>query len=102
MYKYKVFEDNGGGLHLFVLGKNGVPIYVHTCYECVHGQLRQDLSALAAGDDPMTWDGNELDEVPELYDELCEDWSTDLVADQDGVYLEGAGYNAIHELDNNK
>lgn len=99
-YNYKVFEDNGGGLHLFVLGEGGAPIYAHTGYEQVHGQLRQDLDALAAGDDPMTWCGNELHEVPHLYDALCNDWCTDLVADQDGVYLDHAGFNACYELGN--
>lgn len=60
--KYRVYENNGGGLVLFVYGIDGEVIFAHSGYEYCPGQLRTDLMALDEGADPGTWEGNQ----PEL------------------------------------
>ena len=95
--KYSVYEDNAGGLALIVYSENGAPEYIHTGYEYSHGALRQDLQALAGGDDPAKdWDGNELHELPAEAAEEIE--AGQLVADERGVYVANAGINAQVEL----
>lgn len=61
-YDYKVVEDNGGGLTLFVWDETGKLIYSHCGYEYgnISENLRQDIKALQDGDDPLMWDGNEV------------------------------------------
>lgn len=60
-YSYKVTEDNGGGLALFVF-KGGRVIYAHYGYEYNPGQLSADLDALDAGGSPEDgWEGCEND-----------------------------------------
>ena len=85
---YRVIEDNGGGLALVVMDKNGMVFYHHTGYEHHEGSLRADIEALENGDDPAEWDGNELEtpvEFGDLYDyELFRGWD---------------GYNVIIEDD---
>ena len=52
-----VFEDNGGGLSLYVL--NGeVCIYAHMGYEYALGQLLTDLRALNRDGGIDGWEGN--------------------------------------------
>jgi len=59
-YNYKVVEDNGGGMTLFVFwGRK--PIYCHTGYEFIRHQLSNDLDALDAGTNLAEWEGGEDD-----------------------------------------
>jgi hypothetical protein len=58
---YRVIEDNGGGLHLFVFDDQDRVIFAHSGYEYNPGQLSQDLDALDTGDDTSDWDGNSDD-----------------------------------------
>lgn len=59
--KYKVIEDNGGGLHLYVFSR-GRCVWSHSGYEYTPGNLSVDLDALDAGDDPRRdWEGDEDD-----------------------------------------
>jgi hypothetical protein len=64
---YKVIEDNGGGLSLFVFRGDAV-IYAGSGYEYRPGALQGDLAALEAGDDTRTWEGNADDPQAALDD----------------------------------
>ncbi len=66
--KYKVIEDNGGGLHLYVFsGRNCV--WAHTEYEYSPGSLTADMSSLEAGHVAMRgWDGG-VDDPQKTYDD---------------------------------
>ena len=56
MNAYKVVEDNGGGLSLFVFAGQNV-VYSHSGYEHNPGHLSEDLKALDGGSDVSEWDG---------------------------------------------
>lgn len=65
--KYKVIEDNGGGLHLYVFSR-GRCIWAHDAYEHSPGNLIADLDALETGDDPRRdWEGG-VDDPQAIYD----------------------------------
>lgn len=96
MKEYKVYENNAGGLLLVTFDETGKVDYFHTGYEYNHGQLKEDLEALKKGADPKNdWDGNEINELGEDFEQQ-DDWN--LVADNEGVYLDHAGYAAVTEL----
>jgi hypothetical protein len=67
-YIYKVVEDNGGGLHLYVFWGSKV-IYAATDYEYAPGRLTQDLRALDEGTDISRWDSN-VDDPQAAYDSI--------------------------------
>lgn len=54
-----VIADNGGGVTLQITNADG-DIYQHS-YSCME-QCATDIKAALTGDDPIQWDGNELDE----------------------------------------
>lgn len=103
MRRYKVIEDNGGGLHLAVFAESGEVEYLHTGYEYVNGQLINDLKALKEGDNPAEdWEGNE--ENPQaVYDNITSfenGWN--IVADNDGIYPDKMGRAACLEFGINR
>jgi hypothetical protein len=67
-YAYKVVEDNGGGLSLYVFW-GGKVVYSHSGYEYNHGQLTYDLDTLDAGTNVKGWDGCEAN-PQESYDNI--------------------------------
>lgn len=100
MKKHEVYESNAGNLTLIAYNKRGQADYIHTGYEFVPGQLKQDLQALADGADPVVdWDGNEIEDL--TAEQIAEaengEWGV-LVADNDGIYLDHAGSAAYNEL----
>lgn len=107
MKKFEVIEDNGGGLTLVVFDAEGKVDYIHSGYEYVQGQLKNDLEALRNGDNPVEdWDGNcggsewEYGTNPQaLYDDItsCE-YGWKIVADNEGVYHEKMGCAAHEEF----
>jgi len=100
-YNYKVFEDNGGGLYLFVFGDDNKVIYVHAGYEYSEGQLAEDITALKYGSDPKDWDGNEEDPQAcwdSLDDESYRNGGWKIVADNDGIYPGVMGRAAQREF----
>lgn len=100
MKKYEVRESNAGNLILIAYNEAGHADYIHTGYEWVRGQLKQDLQALANGDDPATdWDGNEIGDytAEQIAEAENGEWG-ELVADNDGIHLARAGYAARIEL----
>lgn len=97
---YKVFEDNGGGLHLVVYNQKEKPIYYHSGYEYVKGQLTEDLKALKDGDNPVTdWEGNEIESLwtYEQEREWLQNGGLALIDDNGEIFLDrmgGAGAEA--------
>lgn len=64
-------------------------MYQHS-YPEFGAQLTEDIRALADTDPVLDWEGNEVDEIPELYNELvsfCEqrNGSVDDITDQLGL-----------------
>ena len=101
MKKYEVYESNAGNLTLIAYNENCHADYIHTGYEQVRGQLKQDLQALADGDDPASdWGGNEIGDytAEQIVEAENGEWG-ELVADNEGIYLDHAGSAAYNELD---
>ena len=109
MKKWKVIEDNGGGLTLVVFTENGETIeYIHTGYEYNPGQLTEDLENMKNGDDPANdWEGNKLDSTEGMENpEKFESWfpwdqkgpGWEVVADNDRIYPEDMGAAAKEEF----
>lgn len=75
----QIIRDNGDGIHLAVL-EDGKPVYVHR-FDNIDGygencrdQLGQCIVELVTeGFDADEWEGNDLDDFPTIYDELCDD-----------------------------
>lgn len=89
-YKYKVVEDNGGGLSLFVFwGRK--PIYCHSGYEFNRNQLSDDLDTLDAGTDITEWEGGEEDPADEWENLLTYRYGWNIVASG------GAGKRKLHK-----
>ena len=61
---FRVTENNGSGIALAIKEDNQF-IYIHSGYECIEGQLVEDIKALFDGQHPSEWDGNELSEFEE-------------------------------------
>lgn len=87
MKTYEVYENNAGGISLFVYDDSNENVeYLHTGYEYSHGQLSEDIKCLENGDDPvMQWDGNEVSQYKQS-DLLSGSNFGILIADNDGVY----------------
>lgn len=105
--KYEVYEDNGGGITMFVFDADGNPIWGHAGYEYYSERLLRDIEALKKDDDVSGWDGNgswsgySFDTWAELgttLDEYYKSTSSDrciqLVADLDGIYPDKMGQAA--------
>lgn len=101
---YEVYEDNGGGISMFVLD-GGNPIWGRSGYEFLPENLSQDIGALADADpeDVPNWDGNGVfsgqafvawEDTPAgglraAYLEISQ--AAELVADGSGVYPDRMG-----------
>ena len=101
---YEVYEDNGGGISMFVLSGEG-PIWGHSGYEFAPKNLREDIAALAGADieDVQIWDGDGIfsgqafdawEDTPAgglraAYLEISQ--AAELVADGSGVYPDRMG-----------
>lgn len=98
-FSFEVFESNGGNLTLLVYDAEGEVVYLRTGYEHAQGCLLQDLAALDAGEDPTTWDGNELEDYPD--GQALGPWG-ELIADSFGEYPDKMGAAGLRELVKNK
>ena len=87
-HTYKVLEDNGGGLHLFVFRGKRV-IYSHSGYEMTHGQLTSDMAELDSGTDITAWDG--CDDDPQG------NWDN-LISYAHGWYIIASGGRGTHKI----
>jgi len=111
---YEVIEDNGGGLHLFVFGEDGIVEYAASGieYNPEPGCLYRDIKAIKDGADPVSegWDTGSLDgseiSPQEYYEEFDVEsgrnggWA--VVADNDGIYYGKMGYAASRALESNE
>lgn len=104
---FEVYEDNAGGLTLFVLNENGTPVWGHSGYEYTPDDLPEiirDVQGLDSLDELEFWDGNGMydgsqftawDEIEggiqAAYDSLEGDEWTEIVADQNGQYPDKMG-----------
>ena len=89
--KFEIIEDNGGGLTLVIFDDSNEVSYLHTGYEYISGQLTNDLTELANGSDPSTWDGCE-DDPQEIYDNITSfEYGWEIIADNNGIYPEVMG-----------
>lgn len=97
--RYEVIEDNGGGLHLVVFAESGEVEYLHTGYEYVNGQLKNDIKLLESGDNPAKdWEENE-ENPQEVYDNITSfEYGWKIVADNDGIYPDKMGSAACLEF----
>ena len=99
MKKFEVIEDNSGGLIIVTFNQEGNVDYLHSGYEYVPGQLRQDLEALAAGADPVKdWDGNAEDPQGEYENIISYECGWEVVADNDSIYSDKMGLAACKEF----
>lgn len=115
-FRFEVYEDNAGGLTMFVIDETGAPVWGHGGYEYMPENLRADMEAvedLEAMDDLETWDGNGVyygsgnfdawedttaGSIQDAYNQIANDEWTDLVADSNGMYLDFAGDSALRAL----
>ena len=89
--KFNVIEDNGGGITLVIFDDSNEVSYLHTGYEYISGQLTDDLTELANGSDPSTWDGCE-ENPQEIYDNITSfEYGWEIIADNNGIYPEDMG-----------
>ncbi len=75
--KFRVTENDGGGITL-AIKEDDQFIYIYSVYECIEGQLIEDIKALFEGQDPSEWDSNKLSEFEE-YLEGGEGYIPDIV-----------------------
>ncbi|MGB4952277.1 MAG: hypothetical protein WBO55_16770 [Rhizobiaceae bacterium] len=89
--KYKVIENNGGGMSLYVFSGRKC-VWSHTGYEYSPGNLIADLDSLEAGADPRRdWDGG-VDDPQGDYDQIMSyDHGWELVAEG------GKGRRELHK-----
>jgi hypothetical protein len=92
---YVVIEDNSGSLHLAIFRGNKC-VWCGSGYECDLDRLREDMTALRDGADPIR-DDWELD-LPEgytpqqIYDEITSpDYGWSIIADDADIYPEYMG-----------
>ncbi len=110
-HTFEVYEDNGGGIAMFVLNADGFPVWGHSGYEYTPENLVEDIKALEADDSVSGWEGNGVydgclfqtwDEfgkkIEDYYEELSSDEWVDLVADSSGMYLDRMGTAAREAL----
>lgn len=110
-HRFKVYEDNGGGITMFVLNADGTPVWGHSGYEYTPENLLEDIKALEAEDSVSGWEGNGMYDgfraqswddmgttLEDYYEELSSDEWVDLVADSSGVYLDRMGAAAREAL----
>ena len=108
--KYEVYEDNAGGLSLFILdNKKAVEAFDGFEYQG-KGALASAINEIA---DYKSWDNcisgrikdneySDVKSVDELYTEICSDTETDLIADNNGVYADKFGSAAKRAFDSSK
>lgn len=77
--KFQVIEDNGGGLHLFLLRGRRV-IHATANYEFYAGALMADIDALVAGDE--NFEESNVDDPQAAYDYLIgSEYGAEIIAE---------------------
>lgn len=115
-FRFEVYEDNAGGLTMFVIDETGAPVWGHGGYEYTPENLWADMDAVKVledveeleawegngayygGGDFDAWEDTAAGSVQAAYEQVsCDQW-TELVADSDGMYLDRAGLAAREAL----
>ena len=98
MKKYRVYEDNGGGLYLAFYSDKGELETLHGNYEYRTGPGSITTDIKAVEDDPdvnLFWDNNELNSNPDSdysgFEARYEPVGLTIIADNDGIYPERMG-----------
>jgi len=83
---YKVTENNGGGISLWVFDDGKGNQFAHTSYEYHPASLLEDIRALYSADNSVTdWDGNDLIAIKAYrHSNITPDQSDDEIFDADG------------------
>lgn len=99
MKKFQAIEGNAGDLHLFVFGENGKVVWGHEGYEYNPGELVNDIQLIKDGADPENeWEGN-VENPEKAYDFILSHAEAyGVVADNDGIYPENMGVEAMYEF----
>lgn len=95
--KWEVWEDNGGGLHLFVFNKKGRVIYADSGYEYDDGLLLGLIAMIKDGANPQK-DQWESVYYKEDYQAFYEELVGELIADNDDNYPERMGVAGRREF----
>lgn len=109
--KYEVYEDNAGGLYLFILDNKGKAVEAFDKFE--HQGKGALASAINEISDYKSWDNciserikdnryGDVKSVEKLYTEICSDTSNMLIADNQGVYADRFGIAGKLAFDNSK
>lgn len=109
MVKFKVFEYNNGTLALFAFKKNDTPFWGHSGYEYHLEDLKKDIAILQKsnfvdldweeengfydGIGFVEWKDLYYNGVHDAYNDILNDKSALLIADNDSVYIEKVSIN---------
>jgi hypothetical protein len=94
---YQYIEDNGGGIFLFVFNEAGALVAGIGNLEYAgagEGAEVQDALRADALEAVHTWEGRLEDPRP-VYDAFCADSTSEVVADERGVYPDRMGRAAL-------
>lgn len=89
------YEDNGGGLHLFV--KEGGKLYAFSGFEYSKGSMLDALKNLANGGKAVRWD-NPDEDPKQLLRDLNKPYAARLIFDNDGFYFDDMRGNGNREF----
>lgn len=99
MKKFQAIEGNAGDLYLFVFDENGKVVWGYEGYEYNPGELVNDIQLIKDGVDPENeWEGN-VENPEKAYDFILSHAEVyGVVADNDGIYPENMGVEAMYEF----
>lgn len=107
MEKYEIYEDNGGGLYLCIMGENGQCERIFENFEYCNepGILSDAIKRLES--DPTAyeaWDGDLVERLVDIEEQdvtaqsLYDDGIGDLIADSTGYWSEHMGFSGRKAL----
>ena len=99
MKKFQAIENNGNGLYLFVFDGDGNVTWGYEGYEYNPGELINDIQLIKDGADPENeWESN-MEDPEKVYGFILSHAEAyEVVADNDGIYSEKMGIEAMYEF----
>lgn len=89
---FKVIEDNGGGLHLYIFNQRGRVTHAFHDWEYQEpGYLAENLTYLREGGRVDAWDNNDPDPSGDYTSMTSSQYGWEVVADNDGTYPQVMG-----------
>lgn len=99
MKKFQAIESNAGNLYLFVFDENEKVVWGHEEYEYNPGELINDIQLVKDGADPeREWESNMEDPESEYEYIISNRDCYEIVADNNRVYPEKMGIEAMYEF----